>query len=169
MLKAAEARQALSDWRAVLFGTAMVLLVTPLAGIPAMALPLRPRELAVGLAVFSAMPTSLSSCVTLTQVTLAHLGPSCQPTTGAIGRCHRTPLAVPQMVNGNAALALLLVAITNTAGIFTAPFVLQNVLCTTMGVNIEPRPLLLALVQVCDESTVQLGLVPWLRAATCVK
>ena len=59
--------QALSSWGATLYGFVAILAITPLAALLALRLPLQP-ELAVGLAVFSCMPTTLSSGVTLTQV-----------------------------------------------------------------------------------------------------
>ena len=61
--------QALSAWGATLYGFVSILAITPLAALLALRLPLQP-ELAVGLAVFCCMPTTLSSGVTLTQVRL---------------------------------------------------------------------------------------------------
>lgn len=68
-LKRSQAVQALSSWQAALFGFISILLVTPLAGLAALRLPLHPPELAFGLAVFCCMPCTLSSGVSLTQVT----------------------------------------------------------------------------------------------------
>jgi len=48
-----------------------ILVFTPLAALVALRLPLHPPELAFGLAVFCCMPTTLSSGVSLTQVTYA--------------------------------------------------------------------------------------------------
>jgi len=62
-----QAARALSAWGATLYGFVAVLALTPLAGYAALALPLAPRELALGLAVFCCMPTTLSSGVSLTQ------------------------------------------------------------------------------------------------------
>jgi hypothetical protein len=59
---------------AVAFGLVSILIITPLFSRVALALPLQPPELAVGLAVFCCMPTALSSGITLTQ---ARLGPAC--------------------------------------------------------------------------------------------
>jgi len=119
LLKAGDAKRAVKEWPAVAYGVAAILALTPLiGGLGALSVPGLSRELAIGLAVFAAMPTSLSSCVTLTHA-----------------------------VGANSALALLLVVTTNTLGIFSMPFVLCRLLCTSTGVAIEPRPLLLALVQ----------------------
>ena len=63
-----QAMRALSAWGATLYGCVAILALTPLAAYAALALPLAPRELAVGLAVFCCMPTTLSSGVSLTQV-----------------------------------------------------------------------------------------------------
>ena len=72
----------------------------------------------MGLAVFAAMPTSLSSCVTLSV------------TAGA-----------------NSAIALLLVVLSNTIGILVLPFLLASLLATTSAIPIAPGPLLQTLVQ----------------------
>ena len=63
-----QAVRALSAWGATLYGFVAILALTPLAAHAALALPLAPRELALGLAVFCCMPTTLSSGVSLTQV-----------------------------------------------------------------------------------------------------
>ena len=60
--------QAFSAWGSVLFGMLSILVITPLAALIALRLPLHPPELAFGLAVFCCMPTTLSSGVSLTQV-----------------------------------------------------------------------------------------------------
>ena len=62
--------RALSAWGAILFGFASILFITPLAAIIVQRLPLNSPELTLGLAVFCCMPTTLSSGVSLTQVTL---------------------------------------------------------------------------------------------------
>lgn len=53
---------------AVAYGLLSILLFTPLLGVLAVQLPLQPAALALGLGVFCAMPTALSSGVTFTQV-----------------------------------------------------------------------------------------------------
>jgi sodium/bile acid cotransporter 7 len=64
-----------------------------------MRLPLHPPEMALGLAVFCCVPTTLSTCVTLSN--------ACK---------------------GNSAIALLLVIVTNVLGVFTIPAMLSLVL-----------------------------------------
>jgi hypothetical protein len=67
-LRRGEALRALTAWDAILFGVASILLVTPLAALAVLRLPLGTPELGFGLAVFCCMPTTLSSGVSLTQV-----------------------------------------------------------------------------------------------------
>lgn len=67
-LKRGEAADAITAWGAILYGLVTVLLITPLAGLLTLQLPLHPKELALGLTVFCCMPTTLSSAVSLTQV-----------------------------------------------------------------------------------------------------
>jgi len=66
-LRRGEAAAALRARGAVAYGAAAVLLITPLAALVAVRLPLQPPALALGLAVFCCVPTTLSSGVTLTQ------------------------------------------------------------------------------------------------------
>ena len=66
-LRRGEAANALADWRATLYGLASILLLTPLLAPLAYRLPLQPPELALGLAVFCCMPTTLSTGISLTQ------------------------------------------------------------------------------------------------------
>ncbi|KAI8472893.1 MAG: putative sodium bile acid cotransporter [Monoraphidium minutum] len=120
-LRQGEAAQALKARGAVAYGLASILLLTPLAALAVLRLPLQP-ELAVGLAVFCCMPTALSSGVTLTQ---------------ALG--------------GNVALALLLTVATNTLGVFTMPLMLPALLGPALAggaaAGLEPAPLLVKLVK----------------------
>ena len=90
---------ALTSWRATLFGVVSVLVVTPLAGFVANWIGFSPPEVSVGLAIFAAMPTTMSSCVILTGI-----------------------------AKGNVALSLLLTSITSMVSVFTAPVVLDLVL-----------------------------------------
>ena len=55
---------------AYVLGLISILLLTPLASKAVLMLPLQPYELAVGLAVFCCMPTSLSANIALTGVRL---------------------------------------------------------------------------------------------------
>jgi len=65
---AQEARRALQSWGAWAYGLAFILVLSPLAALAVLQVPLLPREFAVGLAVFCCMPTTLTSGVSLTQV-----------------------------------------------------------------------------------------------------
>ena len=67
-LRRGEALRALSAWGATLYGAAAILALTPLAALGVLRLPLGSPDLALGLAVFCCMPTTLSSGVSLTQV-----------------------------------------------------------------------------------------------------
>ncbi|GBF95580.1 sodium metabolite cotransporter, chloroplastic-like [Raphidocelis subcapitata] len=120
-LKQGEAARALQARGAVAFGLASILLITPLFSRAALALPLQPAELGVGLAVFCCMPTALSSGITLTQA-----------------------------VGGNAALALLLTVASNMLGVFTLPFLLPWLLGPGLaggGGGLDPLVLLAKLLR----------------------
>lgn len=109
---------ALAARGAVAYGLASVLLLTPLAALIALRLPLQPPALALGLAVFCCVPTTLSSGIALTSA-----------------------------VGGNAALALLLTLATNIAGVFTIPLVLPALLGGAgAAVQLSPADLLQQLV-----------------------
>eukprot|EP00775_Hariotina_reticulata_P005264 gene5264-5499_t len=66
-LRRKEAAAALSATGAITYGLVSILLLTPLLGVVAVQLPLSPPSLALGLGVFCAMPTALSSGITFTQ------------------------------------------------------------------------------------------------------
>jgi sodium/bile acid cotransporter 7 len=104
LLQRGETVAALRSPLALAFGLASILALTPAAALLCLALPLQPREVALGLAVFCCVPTTLSTCVTLTN--------ACA---------------------GNAAVALLLVVASNMAGVFTIPVVLGAVLGAAGG------------------------------------
>jgi sodium/bile acid cotransporter 7 len=121
-----QALRALRAWREVAFGLLSILFITPLLAAPlAAALPLEPRALATGLAVFFCMPTTLSSGVALTAV-----------------------------AGGDAALALLLTVSSNFLGTVTAPWAVAKLLSgvgggglggETTAASIDPVPLLRSL------------------------
>jgi predicted Na+-dependent transporter len=117
-LRQGEAAKALRAKGALAYGLTSILLLTPLAAIPVLALPLEPRELALGLAVFCCMPTALSSGITFTTA-----------------------------VGGNVAVALLLTVLSNLAGVFTMPLLLPALLGPAIGgAVLERGPLLARLV-----------------------
>lgn len=103
VLQASQVVAALKSPFPILYGVLSILFVTPLLGIAVMALPwIHPFEFKVGMAVFCCVPTTLSSCV-----------------------------ALANQCNGNAAVALMLVVLTSTLGVFTIPTVLGFVLGST--------------------------------------
>lgn len=115
-LRTDEIQAAISAWPATLWGSASILLFTPIIGATiAFQLPLDPA-FQIGLALFFCMPTTLSSGIALT---------------GQAG--------------GNVALALLLTVLTNVAGIFTVPFVLAQLLETVGRVELSAQDLLVKL------------------------
>ena len=116
LLRTDEIFAALSAWKASLFGTVSILLLTPLIGVfLAFRVPMDPN-LQLGLALFCCMPTTLSSGIALTT-----------------------------QARGNVALALLLTVVTNTIGIFTIPFVLAMMLSEVGQVELSAAGLLVKL------------------------
>lgn len=116
LLRTSEVRTALSAWKATAWGSFSILLLTPLIGTAlALQTPLAP-EFQLGLALFCCVPTTLSSGIALTI-----------------------------QAGGNMALALLLTVLTNTLGVFTVPFVLEQLLEATGKVELSGGELLLDL------------------------
>lgn len=116
LLRTDEIYAALSAWKASVFGTVSILLITPLIGVfLAFRVPVDP-SLQLGLALFCCMPTTLSSGIALTS-----------------------------QARGNVALALLLTVLTNTVGIFTVPFVLALLLSVAGDVELSATSLLVKL------------------------
>jgi hypothetical protein len=106
-----------------LWGIVLILCVTPLLALVLVQIPIAPRELPFGVALFAIMPTTLSSGVILTRA-----------------------------ANGNDTLALLLTVVTNLAAIVIIPFTLQILLAvaptasgSAVRVSIDPLPLLVSL------------------------
>mmetsp|Transcript_7498 Transcript_7498/g.46100 ORF Transcript_7498/g.46100 Transcript_7498/m.46100 type:complete len:415 (-) Transcript_7498:220-1464(-) len=116
-LRLQDVGKALSSKAALLYGFAMVLMLTPLVGIAVQSLPIQPAEFRMGLALFCCMPTSLTSAVTLTTA-----------------------------AGGNAVLALALTIGTNFIGIFTVPFMLSTVMGNLHTSPVAVRPLIFSLV-----------------------
>lgn len=102
LMQRGEALAALRRPVAVAYGIIATLCLTPLAALGIVRIPFLQPEIALGLAVFCCVPTTLSTCVTLTMA------------------CH-----------GNTALALLLVVATNVLGVFSLPIMLGWILGTT--------------------------------------
>ena len=103
-LKTADIKNALSQRLGLAYGIATILVVTPMFGFALVQIPFEPVQFRYGLALFSCVPTTLTSGVTLV--------------TGALG---------------NGALALMLTVTTNVLGVFTVPFILNAVLMSAPG------------------------------------
>lgn len=103
-LKTADIKNALGAHAALAYGIVTILLVTPMFGFALVQIPFEPVQFRYGLALFSCVPTTLTSGVTLV--------------TGALG---------------NGALALMLTVTTNVLGVFTVPFILNAVLMSAPG------------------------------------
>ena len=116
-LSTADIKKAAGEWIGAAYGILSILFVTPLLGFVALAIPFVPPEYSYGLALFTVMPTTLTSAVTLV---------------GSSG--------------GNAALALLLTVSTNLLGIITVPFMLQAILSSSAAkIKIDAENLLIKL------------------------
>ncbi len=115
-LRTDEIRKALAAWSATLWGSLSILLVTPFVGtFLASRVPVA-EEFQLGLALFFCMPTTLSSGIALTG-----------------------------QARGNNALALLLTVLSNVAGVFTMPFVLERLLGFLGHVELSATDLLFRL------------------------
>ena len=131
MLKTDEVHAALVAWKAMSWGCVSILFATPFLGAAiAFQLPMEPA-FQFGLALFCCMPTTLTSGVALTA-----------------------------QARGNVALALLLTVLTNTAGIFTVPFVLAHLLSSLGQVELSAGDLFAKL---CLSILLPLGIGKYLR------
>ena len=131
MLKTDEVHAALVAWKAMSWGCVSILFATPFLGAAiAFQLPMEPA-FQFGLALFCCMPTTLTSGVALTA-----------------------------QARGNVALALLLTVLTNTAGIFTVPFVLAHLLSSLGQVELSAGDLFAKL---CLSMLLPLGIGKYLR------
>lgn len=111
-LQGGEFRAVSEAWPAGIFGLASILLLSPFFSSLIFQVNLAPREFVTGLAIFSCMPTTLSSGVALTQ-----------------------------LVDGNSALALALTVMSNLLGILTVPFWISKFFTDDFGVPIPTREL----------------------------
>lgn len=115
-LKEDDVRQALRSYTGLIAAIVIILGISPCLGFAFTALPWKSSpELGIGLAVFAAVPTTLSSGVALTQ-----------------------------QAGGNAALALLITATTNIAGSVTTPAFLSATL-RTAGARVDVPRMLISL------------------------
>ncbi|CAI5508494.1 unnamed protein product, partial [Closterium sp. Naga37s-1] len=112
-----ELRRAAGSWPAFLYGSLSTLAITPLMALLVLRLPLLPRELPTGLALFCCMPATITAGISLARA--AH---------------------------ANTALALGLTVVTNTVGILTMPLLLSRLVPASGGVSVPAGPLLRGLV-----------------------
>eukprot|EP00746_Dinoflagellata_sp_MGD_P009827 gnl/MRDRNA2_/MRDRNA2_120093_c0_seq1.p1 gnl/MRDRNA2_/MRDRNA2_120093_c0~~gnl/MRDRNA2_/MRDRNA2_120093_c0_seq1.p1 ORF type:complete len:375 (-),score=59.58 gnl/MRDRNA2_/MRDRNA2_120093_c0_seq1:424-1548(-) len=115
-LKTDSIKAALVQWKAILYAIGSINFLTGMVAFIMLELPFDPEELSVGLAIFCAMPTTLSSGVTLVD-----------------------------QAKGNVTLALLLTAGTNILGVFTIPFMLKVYLSLSTDIELSPLPMLVKL------------------------
>ncbi|KAG6629669.1 probable sodium/metabolite cotransporter BASS4, chloroplastic isoform X2 [Carya illinoinensis] len=116
-LRGGEFRAVAEAWPAGIFGLVSILLVSPLFSRLILQVQLAPQEFVTGLAIFSCMPTTLSSGVALTQ-----------------------------LVGGNSALALAMTVISNLLAILTVPFWISNVFADGFGASIPTGELFWSLI-----------------------
>eukprot|EP01025_Chloroclados_australasicus_P005345 TRINITY_DN1156_c0_g1_i3.p1 TRINITY_DN1156_c0_g1~~TRINITY_DN1156_c0_g1_i3.p1 ORF type:complete len:442 (-),score=35.60 TRINITY_DN1156_c0_g1_i3:531-1856(-) len=116
-LKTSEIKSAISSYPAFLYAILAILILTPLAGFVPLSIAFKPQEFAIGLAVFCAVPTTLTSGATLVM-----------------------------NANGNYALALMITVCSNVLGVLTTPFALKLILeGVVQGVSVDAITLLVQL------------------------
>ncbi|KAK8653410.1 hypothetical protein V6N13_127412 [Hibiscus sabdariffa] len=103
-------------WPVGLFGLCSILLFTPYFSRLILLFPLQPQEFVTGLAIFTCMPTTLSSGVALTQ-----------------------------LAGGNTAIALAMTVVSNMLGILFIPFSISKFIADGVGVNVPTAQLLRSL------------------------
>ncbi|XP_012437372.1 probable sodium/metabolite cotransporter BASS4, chloroplastic [Gossypium raimondii] len=108
---------AVKAWPVGLFGLSSILFFTPYFSRIILLIPLQPQEFVTGLAIFSCMPTTLSSAVALTQ-----------------------------LAGGNSALALAMTVLSNLLGILIIPFSISKFIAVGVGVYVPTAQLLKSLV-----------------------
>ncbi|KAL6341839.1 hypothetical protein AAG906_038084 [Vitis piasezkii] len=137
-------------WPALVFGLVSILLLSPFFSKIILQIQLAPQEFVTGLAIFSCMPTTLSSGVALTQ-----------------------------LVCGNAALALAMTVMSNLLGILIVPFWISRFLANDFGASIPTEKLLWSLIFTLlvplvlgknrrifsIASTILLSLTPWMQVS----
>ncbi|GLT88750.1 hypothetical protein SLE2022_067610 [Rubroshorea leprosula] len=104
-------------WPVGTFGLCSILLFTPYFSRLILQIQLQPQEFVTGLAIFSCMPTTLSSGVALTQ-----------------------------LAGGNSALALAMTVISNMLGILIIPFSVSKFIADGVGISVPTGQLFRSLV-----------------------
>ncbi|CAJ1967688.1 unnamed protein product [Sphenostylis stenocarpa] len=117
MLRSEEIGAAVEAWPVGLFGLVSILFLTPYFSRIILQIQLQPQEFITGLAIFSCMPTTLSSGVALTQ-----------------------------LAGGNSALALAMTVISNLLGIMIIPLSITKFVAAGVGVNLPIKQLFKSLV-----------------------
>jgi len=138
-LKTDDVKTALVQGKAIAYSFASINFITGCVAFIMVQLPFKPPELAIGLAVFCSMPTTLSSgavLVRLTEPLSLSLSHHSRVTAGLI-TCSTMSFQV-DTAGGNVTLALLLTAGTNVLSIFTIPFLLKLYLSTNSDIKINP-------------------------------
>lgn len=110
-LQTDEVKKAMRAYTAITFGVLSIMLVTPLLSFAVALLPLSPPDFSRGMALFMAMPTTISSGVIMTTE-----------------------------AKGNAALALLLSVSTNILAVFTVPLFAKEIFKEGTGGAGSPAP-----------------------------
>ncbi|KAI5648441.1 hypothetical protein M9H77_34446 [Catharanthus roseus] len=116
-LRSEEVGAAAEAWPVGLFGLSSILFFTPLFSKIIMLLQLHPQEFITGLAIFTCMPTTLSSGVALTR-----------------------------LAGGNSALALAMTVLSNLLGILIIPFSISRLIASGVGVSVPTEQLFRSLV-----------------------
>lgn len=116
-LRSDEIGAAAEAWPVGLFGLGSILLFTPFFSRFIVQLQLQPQEFVTGLAIFSCMPTTLSSGVALTR-----------------------------LAGGNSALALAMTLMSNLLGILMVPFSISKFVAAGVGISVPTRQLFRSLV-----------------------
>lgn len=115
-LKTEDIISAITAYRSLTYGLIAILIITPALGFAIIEIPFEPKEFAKGLAIFAAVPTTLTSGV-----------------------------ALVAQAQGNAALALMLTVCSNLLGILTVPFTINLIISSAGDTNIDTIELLLKL------------------------
>ncbi|XP_061376095.1 probable sodium/metabolite cotransporter BASS4, chloroplastic isoform X1 [Gastrolobium bilobum] len=118
MLRSEEIGAAIEAWPVGLFGLVSILFFTPYFSKVILQFQLQPQEFITGLAIFSCMPTTLSSGVALTQ-----------------------------LAGGNSALALAMTVVSNLLGIFIVPLSITKFIADGVGVTLPTKQIFKSLVQ----------------------
>ncbi|KAB1225405.1 putative sodium/metabolite cotransporter BASS4, chloroplastic [Morella rubra] len=116
-LRSGDIGAAAEAWPVGVFGLVSILICTPFFSRAILQMQLQPQEFVTGLAIFSCMPTTLSSGVALTQ-----------------------------LAGGNSALALAMTLISNLLGILIVPFSISKYIADGVGVSLPTKQLFKSLV-----------------------